>query len=94
MQLPGPGAFGPPKDHDQAVAVLRRAVEAGDDGQTVVGPAETNHQRACATNVFVTVTYRRRYEHGSEERLATDRGARIPRCAHYFTQQPNHSLND
>jgi len=29
MQLPGPGVFGPPKDHDQAVAVLRRAVEAG-----------------------------------------------------------------
>ena len=29
MQLPGPGVFGPPKDHDQALAVLRRAVEAG-----------------------------------------------------------------
>lgn len=29
MQLPGPGVSGPPKDHDQAVAVLRRAVEAG-----------------------------------------------------------------
>jgi pyridoxine 4-dehydrogenase len=29
MQLPGPGVIGPPKDHDQAVAVLRRAVEAG-----------------------------------------------------------------
>ena len=29
MQLPGPRAFGPPKDHDQAVAVLRRAVESG-----------------------------------------------------------------
>ena len=23
MQLPGPGVFGPPKDHDQAIAVLR-----------------------------------------------------------------------
>jgi hypothetical protein len=22
MQLPGPGAFGPPEDHDRAVAVL------------------------------------------------------------------------
>jgi pyridoxine 4-dehydrogenase len=31
MQLPGPGVFGPPKDHDQAVAVLRRAVELGVD---------------------------------------------------------------
>src|SRR5262245_54830575 len=29
MQLPGPGVMGPPKDHDQAIAVLRRAVEAG-----------------------------------------------------------------
>src|SRR5580658_8309467 len=29
MQLPGPGVFGPPKDHDQAVAVLRRVVDAG-----------------------------------------------------------------
>jgi pyridoxine 4-dehydrogenase len=29
MQLPGPGVFGPPKDHDQAIAVLRRAVELG-----------------------------------------------------------------
>ncbi|OBA99841.1 oxidoreductase [Mycobacteriaceae bacterium 1482268.1] len=29
MQLPGPGVFGPPRDRDQAVAVLRRAVELG-----------------------------------------------------------------
>ena len=29
MQLPGPGVFGPPRDHDEAVAVLRRAVDAG-----------------------------------------------------------------
>jgi len=29
MQLPGRGVFGPPKDHDQAIAVLRRAVAAG-----------------------------------------------------------------
>jgi aryl-alcohol dehydrogenase-like predicted oxidoreductase len=29
MQLPGPGVKGPPRDHDQAVAVLRRAVAAG-----------------------------------------------------------------
>ncbi len=31
MQLPGPGVFGPPRDRDQAVAVLRRAVELGVD---------------------------------------------------------------
>ena len=29
MQLPGPGVTGPPRDRGQAVAVLRRAVEAG-----------------------------------------------------------------
>ena len=31
MQLAGPGVFGPPRDHDQAIAVLRRAVELGVD---------------------------------------------------------------
>ncbi|HXL59636.1 MAG TPA: oxidoreductase [Mycobacterium sp.] len=31
MQLPGPEVFGPPRDHDQAIAVLRRAVELGVD---------------------------------------------------------------
>jgi aryl-alcohol dehydrogenase-like predicted oxidoreductase len=29
MQLPGPGVMGPPRDHDEALAVLRRAVERG-----------------------------------------------------------------
>jgi pyridoxine 4-dehydrogenase len=29
MQLPGPGVFGPPKDRAQAVAILRRAIDAG-----------------------------------------------------------------
>jgi pyridoxine 4-dehydrogenase len=29
IQLPGPGAFGPPRDRDTALAVLRRAVELG-----------------------------------------------------------------
>jgi aryl-alcohol dehydrogenase-like predicted oxidoreductase len=29
MQLPGPGVFGPPADRSQALAILRRAVEAG-----------------------------------------------------------------
>jgi aryl-alcohol dehydrogenase-like predicted oxidoreductase len=31
MQLPGPGVFGPPRDRDQAIAVLRRAAELGVD---------------------------------------------------------------
>jgi pyridoxine 4-dehydrogenase len=29
MQLPGPGVWGPPKDRDAAIAVLRKAVELG-----------------------------------------------------------------
>ncbi len=29
MQLPGKGVFGPPKDHDAALAVLRKAIELG-----------------------------------------------------------------
>jgi pyridoxine 4-dehydrogenase len=29
MQLPGPGVWGAPKDHDEAIRVLRRAVELG-----------------------------------------------------------------
>src|SRR6201991_3227586 len=31
MQLPGPGVFGPPRDRDEALAVVRRAVELGVD---------------------------------------------------------------
>src|SRR3954464_4441162 len=31
MQLAGPGVFGPPRDRDAALAVLRRAVELGVD---------------------------------------------------------------
>src|SRR3954462_14778736 len=31
MQLAGPGVFGPPRDRDQALAVLRRAIELGVD---------------------------------------------------------------
>jgi aryl-alcohol dehydrogenase-like predicted oxidoreductase len=45
MQLAGPGVFGPPKDRDQAVAVLRAAVEAGVDHidtSDFYGPHVTN----------------------------------------------------
>jgi aryl-alcohol dehydrogenase-like predicted oxidoreductase len=31
MQLPGPGVWGPPRDHDEALRVLRRAVDLGVD---------------------------------------------------------------
>jgi aryl-alcohol dehydrogenase-like predicted oxidoreductase len=46
MQLAGKGVFGPPKDRDEAVAVLREAVESGVnhiDTSDFYGPHVTNH---------------------------------------------------
>jgi pyridoxine 4-dehydrogenase len=45
MQLAGPGVFGPPKDHDSALAVLREAVAQGVnhiDTSDFYGPHVTN----------------------------------------------------
>ena len=45
MQLAGPGVFGPPKDHDSALAVLREAVASGVDHidtSDFYGPHVTN----------------------------------------------------
>src|SRR5580692_4220055 len=45
MQLAGPGVFGPPKDHDAALAVLRAAVARGVnhiDTSDFYGPHVTN----------------------------------------------------
>ena len=45
MRLAGPGVFGPPRDHDEAIAVLRAAVEAGVDHIDTAhyyGPAVVN----------------------------------------------------
>lgn len=45
MQLAGPGVFGPPKDHDAALAVLRAAIAAGVDHidtSDFYGPHVTN----------------------------------------------------
>ena len=45
MQLAGPGVFGPPRDHNQALAVLRAAIEAGVnhiDTSDFYGPHVTN----------------------------------------------------
>ncbi len=45
MQLAGPGVFGPPRDHDQALAVLRAAVGSGVnhiDTSDYYGPYVTN----------------------------------------------------
>ncbi|MEO6256786.1 MAG: aldo/keto reductase family oxidoreductase [Sphingomicrobium sp.] len=46
MQLAGPGVFGPPKDREQALAVLREAVASGVnhiDTSDYYGPHVTNH---------------------------------------------------
>ncbi|WP_419806404.1 aldo/keto reductase family oxidoreductase [Terriglobus sp.] len=45
MQLAGPGVYGPPKDHDAAIAVLQEAVDAGVnhiDTSDFYGPHVTN----------------------------------------------------
>jgi len=45
MQLAGPGVFGPPRDRDAALAVLREAIESGVDHidtSDFYGPHVTN----------------------------------------------------
>jgi len=45
MQLAGPGVFGPPRDRDEALAVVKEAVESGVthvDTADFYGPAITN----------------------------------------------------
>jgi aryl-alcohol dehydrogenase-like predicted oxidoreductase len=74
MQLAGPGVFGPPKDHDAALAVLRTAVEGGVnhiDTSDFYGPHVTNRliREALAPYpddlVIVTKIGARRGEDGS-----------------------------
>jgi pyridoxine 4-dehydrogenase len=55
MQLAGPGVFGPPKDPDTAMAVLRAAVEAGVnhiDTSDYYGPHVTNQVIRKALNPY------------------------------------------
>jgi len=74
MQLAGPGVFGPPKDHDAALAVLREAVAGGVnhiDTSDFYGPHVTNRliREALAPYpddlVIVTKISARRGEDGS-----------------------------
>ncbi|QWF16577.1 aldo/keto reductase family oxidoreductase [Lysobacter capsici] len=74
MQLAGPGVFGPPKDHDAALAVLREAVASGVnhiDTSDFYGPHVTNRliREALAPYgddlVIVTKVGARRGEDGS-----------------------------
>lgn len=55
MQLPGPGVFGPPKDHAAALATLRRAVELGInhiDTAQFYGPGVSNRLIAEALRPY------------------------------------------
>src|ERR1022692_2624695 len=74
MQLAGPGVFGPPKDHDAALAVLREAVASGVnhiDTSDFYGPHVTNQLIAEALHphpdelVIVTKVSARRGKDGS-----------------------------
>lgn len=74
MQLAGPGVFGPPRDRDAALAVLRAAVEAGVnhiDTSDFYGPHVTNQIIREALHpyaddlVIVTKVGARRGEDGS-----------------------------
>ena len=74
MQLAGPGVFGPPKDHDAALAVLREAVACGVnhiDTSDFYGPHVTNQIIREALHpypddlVIVTKVGARRGEDGS-----------------------------
>jgi aryl-alcohol dehydrogenase-like predicted oxidoreductase len=55
MQLPGPGVFSPPRDREQALAVLRRAVELGVnhiDTAQFYGPAVANELIRAALHPY------------------------------------------
>ena len=74
MQLAGPGVFGPPRDHDAALAVLREAVDSGVDHidtSDFYGPHVTNRliREALApyseTLTLVTKVGARRDEKGA-----------------------------
>ncbi|MFD0822913.1 aldo/keto reductase, partial [Micromonospora zhanjiangensis] len=55
MQLAGPGVFGPPKDRDAALAVLRTAVEIGIrhiDTADFYGPHVTNELIRAALSPY------------------------------------------
>ena len=56
MQLAGPGVFGPPRDHDAAIAVLRAAVASGVnhiDTSDFYGPHVTNQLIREALHPYV-----------------------------------------
>ena len=93
MRLAGPRVFGPPADRDQAIAVLRRAVELGVDHidtSDYYGPHVVNElirealhpyppELAIVTKVGARRSARRRLAHGAGRRRAPPRGPGQPR---------------
>ena len=92
MQLAGPGVFGPPKDRDAALAVLREAVASGVnhiDTSDFYGPHVTNQiirealhpypeDLAIVTKVGARARRGRVVEPGADRRRADAGGARQP----------------
>lgn len=82
MQLAGPGVYGPPKDHDAAVQVLRTVVEAGVthiDTSDFYGPASTNelirealHPYPDGLHIVTKVGARRTPDRGWPSALGAD----------------------
>ena len=83
MQLGGPGVFGPPKDREQAIAVLREAIELGVthiDTSDYYGPATVNE-----------VIKEALYPYPDDLHIVTKVGARRPPDASWV---PSHSRED
>ena len=68
MQLAGPGVFGPPRDRDAALAVLRRAVELGVD--------HIDTSQYYGPDVVNDLIHEALHPYGDGLRLATKVGAR------------------
>jgi aryl-alcohol dehydrogenase-like predicted oxidoreductase len=68
MQLAGPGVFGPPRDRDAALAVLRRAVELGVD--------HIDTSQFYGPDVVNTLIHEALHPYPDDLRLATKVGAR------------------
>ncbi len=84
MQLAGPGVWGPPKDRDEAIAVLRAAVEAGVthiDTSDYYGPYTVNELIREAL-----------YPYPSQLRIATKVGARRGTDQSWIPARSRHEL--
>jgi len=73
MQLAGPGVFGPPRDRDAALAVLRRAIELGVD--------HLDTSQYYGPDVVNALIREALHPYPDGLRLVTTRAAGCPRCA-------------